>query len=73
MWPSTYGVLAKLMGKFSGNSTYSELPSISPELAIDMTSLSGLAGHLGVVVEPSGVSAQFGFILPLLMAAGVEV
>ena len=73
MWPSTYGVLAKLMGNFSGDSTYSELPSISPELATNMTSLSGLAGHLGVVVGPSVGSARFYFILPLLMAAGVEV
>ena len=68
MWPLMYGVLAKLMGKFSGKSTYSELPSISPELATNMTSLSGLAGHLGVVVGPSVGSARFDFILPLSMA-----
>ena len=73
MWPSTYGVLANFTGNFSGDSTYSELPSISPELATDMMSLSGLVGHLGVVFGPFGVSARFNFILPILMAAGVEV
>ena len=43
-------VLANLVGKFSGDSTYSELPSLSPELATNIASLSGLKICLGVAV-----------------------
>ena len=63
----------KLVGEFSGDSTYSESPSISPELASVMTSLSRLTDHLGVVVGPSVGCARFDFILPLLVAAAVAV
>ena len=46
MWPSTYGVLAKLMGKFLDDLTYSEFPSLLPKLAANVTSLSGLVGGM---------------------------
>ena len=66
-------MLADLVVKFSSNLTYSEYPSLSPEVSADMTSLSGLVVILGVVVGPSLGHARFEFILPLLMAAGVTV
>ena len=61
MWPSSYGVLAKLVGEFSGESTYSELPSLSPELASDVTALSGLVVSLVVAVLQSVGHARFEF------------
>ena len=54
-------MLSDLMGKFLDDSVYSELPSLSPELAADMTSLSGLAGILGVAASLSVACAQFKF------------
>ena len=54
-------MLAELVGKFSGDSTYSELLSLSPELASDVTSLSGLVGSLGVAVGQSVGNARFEF------------
>ena len=47
--------------------------SLYPELASDVTSLSGLAGILGVMVGPSIGRAQFEFLLLFLIAAGVVV
>ena len=71
--PSSSGMLAELVGKFSGDMAYSELPLLSPELAANMTSLSGSAGILGVLVGPSVGRARFEFIVPLLMSTGVAV
>ena len=45
--------------------------SLYPELASDVTSLSGSASILGVMVGPSIGRAQFEFLLLFLMAAGV--
>ena len=73
MWNSSYDLLAELLGGFWGNSIYSESLSLSPELTVNMTSLSGFAGILGVVVGPSIGCDMFEFILPLPLAAGVSV
>ena len=73
MYPSSYGVLAELFGEFWGNSTYYESPSLSPDLAAGVISLSGLECILGVTVGPSVGCAWFEFILLLLVAAGVVV
>ena len=54
-------MLAELMGKFLGNLTYSELLSLSPELATDISSLSVLKGCLGVAVGPPVGCACFDF------------
>ena len=43
------GVMADLVGKFLFESTYYELLLHPPKLAADVTSLSGLAGNLGVL------------------------
>ena len=67
------GVLDELVGNFWGDSTYSEFPSLSPELSADVTSLAGSAGNLDVAAGTSVVCAQFEFILPLPMSAGVVV
>ena len=45
-------MLAEIVGKFSGDSKYSESPSVSPELATDMASLSVLTVFMGVAVGP---------------------
>ena len=66
-------VLDKLVGKFLGDSTYSESTSLSTELSANMTSLSGLVGNLGVTAVTYAGSAWFEFVLPFLMAAGVVV
>ena len=58
MWTLSYGVLDELTGKFLGNSAYSKSPYLSPELAANVMSLSGLAGILGVAVGSSVGSAQ---------------
>ena len=71
MRSSSYGMLADLVGKILIDSKYSELPSLSPELAADLTALSGLAGILGVADIPSVGRSWFEFILHLLMAAGI--
>ena len=70
---SSSDVLADLVSKFLGDSIYSESSSISPELASDVISLSGLVVNLGVAVGPSVGRARFKFILPLLMTAGMAV
>ena len=49
----------KLVGEFSGDSTYSESLLLSPKLASDMMSLSGLTGILGVAVGPFIGCTQF--------------
>ena len=67
------GVLDDLMGKFSGNLTYSESPSLSLELAANMMSLSGSAGFMSVTAGPSVGHEWFEFIFPLSMVAGVAV
>ena len=54
-----------------GDSKFSESSSLYPELASDVTSLSGSASILGVMVGPSIGRAQFEFLLLFLMAAGV--
>ena len=56
MCPASSGILAKLVCKFTGDSTHSELLSLSPELDVDVMLLSGLAGNLGVSVGPSFVN-----------------
>ena len=61
MWTLSYSVLAKLMIKFSGDLTYSESLSLSPELAANMTSLSGSAVSLGVAVGASACRAWIDF------------
>ena len=73
MWPSSFGMLAKLAGNFSGNLAYSESPSLSPELAADMTSLSELAGNVGVAAGPIVGHERFEYLLPLQVAVGMEV
>ena len=70
---SSYGVLAEIVGKCLGDSTYFESPSLSPELATNMMSPSGSAVILGVVGGLSICRVQFEFILPLLMVNGVAV
>ena len=56
-------MLTELVVDFLGESTYSESPSLSTELDLDMTSHSGLVGSLGVVVGPSVGCAWFEFFL----------
>ena len=73
MWSSGSGVLDDLMGKFLGNLTYSESPSLSPELATNVTSPSGLVVNMVVLNGPSIGHARFKFILWLLMSACVVV
>ena len=73
MHPSSSGVLAELVGEFSGDLTYSELPSISPELAVNVTPLSLLEVILSVEDNPSIGRARFEFVLLLPMADGVAV
>ena len=67
------GVFADLLGKFLVDSIYSELLSLSPELAADVMSLSGSAGIPGVAFGTYVGHALIEFILPLLMAADVAV
>ena len=66
-------MLANVVGKFSGNSTYSESLSLPPELAVILTPLSGSAGNLGLFVETSVGRARFKFVLLILMATGLAV
>ena len=47
MCPVRSGVLAKLVGEFSADSTYSGSLSHHQKLAANVTSMSGLAGGLG--------------------------
>ena len=47
MYPSRSGLLAKLVGEFPADSTYSESPLFPPKLAADMASLSGSSDGLG--------------------------
>ena len=68
MRPSSSRVLDKLVDKFFGDST-----SLYPELAADMTLLSGSTGIMGVTAGTSIGFTRFEFILPLLMAAGVAL
>ena len=73
MWLLGCGVLAEIVGKFSGDLTYSELPSLSPELATYIASLSVLTGCLGVSFGPLVGRAWFDFFGRSLIAAGVAV
>ena len=66
-------MLAELVGKFSGDLTYSEFPSLSPELATYISSLSVLTGCLGVAVGPPVGRAWFDFFCRSLIADGVLV
>ena len=50
--------MSKLVGEFLHDSTYSKFPSLSPELSVDVTSLSGLAVFLVFVEGPSVGRAQ---------------
>ena len=59
MWPASSGMMAKNVGKFPGNLTYSELPSLPPELAADMTSLAWSSGNLGIAAGPSVSHSRF--------------
>ena len=52
---TSYGMLDKLVGKFMVDSTYSELPPLSPELAAGVISTSRSVGNLGVASGPSVV------------------
>ena len=54
-------MLAEIVGKFLGDSKYSEPPSLSQELATDMASLSVLTGCMGVAVGPPVGRACFDF------------
>ena len=73
MRPSISSVSAKLVGKFLGNSTdYESLP-LSPEPSTNVSQLSVLEDIMGVPVGTYIGSVWFGFILPILMTAGVEV
>ena len=54
-----YGAMFKIMGKFPVDLTYSELPSLAPKLASDVTSLSGSTGNLGDTARYSIVSVWF--------------
>ena len=62
-----------IVGKFPGDSTYSESPSLSPELASNVTSPSGYAINLGVADGPSVGCGRFEFILTLHMDDDVAV
>ena len=73
MWPSSSVVLAELVGEFLGDSTYSESPSLSPELAANMTASSVLVANMCVAAGPSLGSARFEFLLLIMVAAGVAV
>ena len=73
MWHASSVILDELVRKFWGDSTYSDLLPLSPELAADMTSPSGLVGNMGVAAGPSIGRVWFGFILPLPIATGVVV
>ena len=44
--------MVELVDEFPGDSTYSYLYLLSPELAADVTSPSGSAGNLGVTSGP---------------------
>ena len=46
--PPSSGVLAELVDDFLGDSTYYESPSLSSELATNVTSPSGSVGIIGV-------------------------
>ena len=59
MWPASYGMLDKIVGKFPGDSTYFEFLSLSTELAADVTSPSGSVGNMGVMDGPYVTHAQF--------------
>ena len=65
-------MLDVLFGEFLGNSTYSEVPPVSPELSVDVTSLPVSAGSLDVAVGPYIGHARSKF-LPLPMATAVAV
>ena len=73
MLPENSGMLDELVGEFPGDSIYSESPSLSTELAANVTSLSGLAANLVVAYGPSVGCANFEFLLPFLVAAGVAM
>ena len=53
MCPSRSGVLAELVGDFLADLKKSELPSLPPKLASNMTSLSGLEDRLEDTISPS--------------------
>ena len=63
----------KLVGEFSGDSTYSESLLLSPKLASDMMSLSESAGGLGEEILPSVGCPRFEFLLKLPTAVGVAM
>ena len=73
MWTASFGVMNKIVGKFPGNTTYSDFPSLPPELAVDVTLPSGSEGKLGLIDGPSLGSVQFEFLLLLLMDPGVAL
>ena len=66
-------MLSEIVGNLLVNSTYSELPSLPPKMAVDVMSLSGSAVGLGDTFGPSVGHAQFQYLLPLLTASGVVV
>ena len=71
--PTRSGNMADLLGKFTVESTYSEMPSLPPKLSANLTPLSGSESNLGDATLPSIGRARFEFILVLLTAAGVTV
>ena len=62
-----------IVGKFPGDSTYSESPSLSPELASNVTSPSGSAVNLDVADGLSIGCGRFEFILTHHMDDDVAV
>ena len=73
MCPARSGVFAYIEGEFSADLEYLESPKLSPKLAADMASLSGLVGGLGDAILTSVYCALFESLLPLPTAAGVAV
>ena len=58
---------------FPVDSAYYDFPSLPPKLGSNMTSMSGLAGNLGVATVPYVDIEWYEFIFLLPMAAGVAV
>ena len=73
MCPAISGMLENLAGEFLHDSTQSESPSLSLELAADVTSLSGLEVGFGVVAGPSVGFSWFELFLLVPMATDVAL
>ena len=66
-------MMAELVGNFPADLAYSEFLLLPPELALNVTSLSGSEGNLGDIFWPSFGHDWFEFLLPLPMASCVAV